>query len=459
MRIKRITPRDKASAKSFLLRLSEKPLNGNNFFSILIGANGTQKSQSLREILDIAFSAISRASAYGVQSTLSKGGLAFWRTGQNSAGDLPKKIIAVSGVATDRFPTRLSPRRTKRELSEDLYRYVGPKTENNLVSRVQNIQQLAISLCAYAHRLNDRSAQLSIPFTALSLEQRMVFPLRRRETMSGENVSGDQVRAWLDSRKIWHSEAGISRELIEECVALINSIGNPRLFFNLNRKSAIRCTERVSFEAIKLALEADLMSIHEPFVYNKTGRPLPLSELSSGQWHVLSSLLFTAISVDDDSLVLIDEPENSLHPAWQREYPVLFHDALSCVQGVHVVVATHSPLIASSLPPGKAEVIKLARTRYGNISAKPVKSGPFGWTADDILLQVFGLESTRSAAFEREMELALRLFGAGNRGNPSLKASILRLTEFAKYLPKDDIARNVISTISAVVIKETAGEI
>ena len=458
MRIRKITIQDKASARQFALRLSEKPIDSSNFFSVLIGANGTQKSQSLREILETGFSAISRASAYGVQSTLDKGGLVFWRVGQDSSNYLPTKIIAVSGVATDRFPTRLSPRKTRREFAEDLYRYVGPKTENNLVSRVQNIQQLAMSLCSYAHRVKDRTEQLSIPFDALSLAQRIVFPLRTRPAAKDDKWTTKEVVDWVISKKLWHQDSELSKKLIEECVTLANYPGNPRLILDLGRSVPIRCTTRVSFEAIKLALETDLLTIYQPFVFGKGERQLPLSELSSGQWHVLSSLLFTAIAVDDGSLVLIDEPENSLHPAWQREYPVLFHNALSCVKGVHVVVATHSPLIASSLPPIQAEVIKLARNRNGNIAANRVESGPFGWTADDILLQVFGLESTRSAAFEKEMELSLRLFGNGNRSSSALKASVLRLTEFAKYLPKDDIARNVISTMASVVVKQTASE-
>lgn len=44
------------------------------------------------------------------------------------------------------------------------------------------------------------------------------------------------------------------------------------------------------------------------------------SDMSSGQWNWLYNFVSLCIELDDDSLVLIDEPENSLHPTWQRDF-------------------------------------------------------------------------------------------------------------------------------------------
>ncbi|MBY8186655.1 ATP-binding protein [Vibrio fluvialis] len=42
---------------------------------------------------------------------------------------------------------------------------------------------------------------------------------------------------------------------------------------------------------------------------------------------MIYSLLFLGIisSIDDDALILIDEPEISLHPSWQQKFVEILH--------------------------------------------------------------------------------------------------------------------------------------
>lgn len=84
-------------------------------------------------------------------------------------------------------------------------------------------------------------------------------------------------------------------------------------------------------------------------------------DLSSGQWQLLNGLLNLALNVDDESFVLIDEPENSLHPEWQREYIDLLRLTMNSVHGCHVVIATHSPLITAGVRADEGNIIRLER--------------------------------------------------------------------------------------------------
>lgn len=73
----------------------------------------------------------------------------------------------------------------------------------------------------------------------------------------------------------------------------------------------------------------------------------PFSELSSGEQQMLALLVKIAISATPKSLILIDEPEISLHVSWQRLLPVLLSrmcEHFKC----DMVVATHSPLLVTS---------------------------------------------------------------------------------------------------------------
>ncbi len=77
-----------------------------------------------------------------------------------------------------------------------------------------------------------------------------------------------------------------------------------------------------------------------------TGQPLDPINLSSGEQHELVMLYELLFKVRRDSLILIDEPEISLHIAWQQEF---LQDLSEMVRlsAFDVLIATHSPQIIS----------------------------------------------------------------------------------------------------------------
>jgi predicted ATPase len=74
------------------------------------------------------------------------------------------------------------------------------------------------------------------------------------------------------------------------------------------------------------------------------GQPLNPSHLSSGEQHMLvlfSELLFR---VESNSLVMIDEPEISLHVTWQKQF-LRDLQQVTTLAAFDVLIATHSPQI------------------------------------------------------------------------------------------------------------------
>lgn len=78
---------------------------------------------------------------------------------------------------------------------------------------------------------------------------------------------------------------------------------------------------------------------------DRDGNPLNLEFLSSGEQHELVLMYDLLFRVEPDTLVMIDEPELSLHVIWQKAF---IADLLAIVQTVRfdVLLATHSPFIA-----------------------------------------------------------------------------------------------------------------
>ena len=80
--------------------------------------------------------------------------------------------------------------------------------------------------------------------------------------------------------------------------------------------------------------------------YFKTikGKEIELTQLSSGEQHEVVLLYELIFNAKQNTLVLIDEPEISLHITWQKEF---LKDLLKIIkiQNIQVLIATHSPSI------------------------------------------------------------------------------------------------------------------
>lgn len=79
-------------------------------------------------------------------------------------------------------------------------------------------------------------------------------------------------------------------------------------------------------------------------IFGTNGKPIPVTALSSGEQHEIVLLYDLLFKVEPNTLVLIDEPELSLHISWQKGF---MDDLLEIIRVAHfdVLMATHSPYI------------------------------------------------------------------------------------------------------------------
>ena len=85
----------------------------------------------------------------------------------------------------------------------------------------------------------------------------------------------------------------------------------------------------------------------EIVVISTDGKSIPLTMLSSGEQHQLVLFYSLLFRVPRSSLVLIDEPEISLHVTWQRRFLDDLQEVVR-LRDIDVLVATHSPQIVNS---------------------------------------------------------------------------------------------------------------
>ncbi|OAJ62752.1 hypothetical protein A6V36_20485 [Paraburkholderia ginsengiterrae] len=180
-------------------------------------------------------------------------------------------------------------------------------------------------------------------------------------------------------------------------------------------------------------------------------------DLSSGQWHIFFTMLGLALSLDHNSLVVVDEPENSLHPEWQWRYIDLLERVMSGSTGCHVVIATHSPLIASGVKEGAGNVVRLVPSVDGPIGiAVKQEELTFGWDAGDVYRKTFEMESTRALSFVDTADRALALVRDGKDKSQEFRVIASELANTAQSLPEEDTMRSVINAITKIAEGEKA---
>jgi predicted ATP-binding protein involved in virulence len=95
---------------------------------------------------------------------------------------------------------------------------------------------------------------------------------------------------------------------------------------------------RFTFKTIRIDKE-------KGFYFKTTkSKELELNQLSSGEQHEVVILYELIFKATQNTLVLIDEPEISLHITWQKEF---LNDLLRIIkiQNIQVIIATHAPSI------------------------------------------------------------------------------------------------------------------
>lgn len=125
----------------------------------------------------------------------------------------------------------------------------------------------------------------------------------------------------------------------------------------------------------------------------------PIIDASSGELSLISTTIFIASKINSNTSIFIDEPENSLHPEWQRQYITNLLN-LFPYYDIDFHIATHSPLLIA----GVTEESNVCVFRFDGVSFKPVDSKIMN--IEDALIDQFGIVTPQNNALsERCIDL------------------------------------------------------
>jgi len=128
---------------------------------------------------------------------------------------------------------------------------------------------------------------------------------------------------------------------------------------------------------------------------NKNGKEFDIDNLSTGEKTLLSKVLYLYFKGVKNKIILIDEPELSLHPAWQNRVLKLYEN-FAKENNCQIIIATHSPHIIGS---AKNVYIRIL-TEDGVINDVLAYGRDIEW----VLEEVMGTKSTREESISKKIK-------------------------------------------------------
>ncbi len=197
-------------------------------------------------------------------------------------------------------------------------------------------------------KIDDRGANIDMFLRSMICHY--ITDARILEAKSDERIAMDNLSS-IDMRKYSHRVKEIMNDPIEtekysDCLSFFKETIDSLVFSN----KRIELQPAFGFRFVASDVNKTIIS---------------LSKLSSGEKHLLIQLCELLFMTKKGALVLIDEPELSLHMAWQYQYMTVIKGIVSLC-GYQFLIATHSPQIFNAEWSRTTDLYQIAKVEKDN---------------------------------------------------------------------------------------------
>ena len=439
--------------------------------TILIGKNGSGKSTLLRDIVDIMrsnvpFERASKLKTISVSRIRVRADEKFtdleliddakmrraYMADKDVSALRPHRLIALSFTPFDKFPigdrrVRLAEADDDENLKEPFYHYLGFKPElGNGSPRARLLQ----SLDELAFAGSSPSSDMRVTDTLGAIGFGATIRIEYRVSMSVRDALSGRSTRNLSSARI----DKIKASGIEELLSSLGSRGN--ISYTLDFMNG-RYDESapVPYETLRDWVRNRFLQVHSVKLSKiESDDPIELLELSSGELNILSGFLGLAAYLDDGCLILVDEPENSLHPEWQLRYVEMLEAVLQRHQGCHYIIATHSPLIVSGVADENAVILRLDQSPVSMSGKEIADESP-----DATLINAFDVVTPGNSYLRQVVLEAMSLVQTGEVTSQRARDLASFLANVHKEIPIGDGIRALIpALVGSIVTANTAAQ-
>ncbi|KAB1066134.1 AAA family ATPase [Salibacter halophilus] len=126
---------------------------------------------------------------------------------------------------------------------------------------------------------------------------------------------------------------------------------------------------------------------------------LSMAELSEGEKQFLTVLGLLKFTKDEESLVLLDEPDTHLNPVWKWKYLDYLDKVVKRKSNTQIIFCTHDPLVIGNLKKNQVQIFK--KNEQGKTEAFNPYMSPREMSVSKILTsELFGIPSLMSKKLE-----------------------------------------------------------
>ena len=322
---------------------------------------------------------------------------------------LPQRVIASATTISDKYVAK----------STEMYRYKGLRNEKSPSSTGTRtmVRKTVEGLLNSLDVKTGFSSQLKDLLSHLGLQPRLElsYSMRYVDVFVKEDMTGEQLQHIFENQeghfnrgtKLWGTRnyekiREEDRRKLEVAAAFYRKIA--RNVFDDGKRvlkyDLLEDVYRVSEdrEALKILSNLDLLTYPSLKVWKKEEN-FEFDKSSSGESSLLCQMVGIMSDIEPNSLVLIDEPENSAHPNWQMSYIGWLKNIFEKYYNCHFIISTHSHFMLTNLQPESSDIVALER-QDGVLRDVSEGVNTFNWSVDDILYRVFHVRNTRNYVFE-----------------------------------------------------------
>ena len=151
---------------------------------------------------------------------------------------------------------------------------------------------------------------------------------------------------------------------------------------------------------------------------------ITFKELSEGEQQLLTVLGLLKFTKDENSLILLDEPDTHLNPLWKWQYFEFLDKVVNNHKSTQIIINTHDPLVIGGL---KKEEVRIFKIQDGKTVIEKSDRDPKGMGVAGILTSpLFGLPTILDK--ETQVKLNRKRYLQGR-----LMRDVLNKTEYDEY--------------------------
>ena len=400
--------------------------------SLIIGANGSGKSFILKILAEI-FNSIQSPNALGqlkysyyeliyvmhgdiIQLQILNRQIFFHRNGmlieEYENEILPSKVLAVSFMLNDKFPFKQT-----NLLDGSIYEYLGVRMASNAAWTSSMNNKLAESLLSMAENgiiweFIDKVSE----FLRIDKQIHIGFEMSNADFFAEDlcdklKKRGERILQKEDYRN--DAVKGFTDEDYQQMADYIHGIRDGNSYLKIKNKIMFGVsfdvnTSEENVQAIirdyRIYKALSNLKVFKNMTLNiyKNGKAYSFDESSSGEKHILYSFTNIYNCIKNYSLVLIDEPEISLHPNWQIKYISFLKKVFEKYSSCHFIVASHSHYMVSDLNPDNSSLVTVSTDEKGKHFVT-LDYSTYAWSAENILYNIFGVRTFRNYYFDMDV--------------------------------------------------------